>query len=155
MYLRDNMHLNLCQELKYIYHRPFWLCWLCVGLFTVIFPFCFSAMCIPSFYPIQSTATKVCPTQPHDSSNKITQGSSWCSCTISNDSCSLLFDQMPSALEKKSHALCSKLFLHWCSKSPRVCSPPVRQTGDFVTISVTFKMAVLDEFNMKMKFWLK
>lgn len=45
-----------------------------------------------------------------DWSNKITQGPSWCTCIISNDSYSVLFYQLPSVLEKKSMLVTVNLF---------------------------------------------
>lgn len=158
MYLTESMHLNLCQDLKINLPQPpvtiLVLCWLMHCNFSVLF------LChvYSLLLAVQSTSTRVCPSQPHDSSNKITQGPSWCTCIISNNSYFPLFYQLPSVLKKKKppkNLLSQQTFSTLCGNSPRVCSPPARQMGNSVTAPVKIKMEVSDEFNMKMKFWLK
>lgn len=116
MYLTESMHLNLCQDLKINLPQPpvtiLVLCWLMHCNFSVLF------LChvYSLLLAVQSTSTRVCPSQPHDSSNKITQGPSWCTCIISNNSYFPLFYQLPSVLKKKNHqktCFHSKLFLHY------------------------------------------
>lgn len=155
MYLRDNMHLNLCQELKIYLPQALLtmlvMCWLIHCNFSFLPPCHVYSLFLSHpkhCYKSLSYSTPSLIKQNHSRSQLMyLYNLKWFLLS--------LFYQILSALEKQSRALCSKLFLYWCSKSPRVFSLPVRQMGNFVTISVTFEMAVLDEFNMKMKFWLK